>query len=173
MTDHDHEFERALEHRVLRLFDRLEVLVDVVIERLLRVSPPAAGTLSAIFTLSGDSDMTTAVLVATIPTLRQDGTVLAATDIASITFQKTSLTGTPPVAGPQLSLAVNSASPPGSGLTPAQITFSDVSSLDGDSYTFFVTDSAGNIGALSNAVVNGIAPVLSAPAAGTLTATFQ
>ena len=113
-----------------------------------------------------------AVLVATIPTTRSDGSALAATDIASITFQKTSLTGTPPVPGPEVVLATNSAAA-GAGLAPTQITFTDTSSLVGDSYTCFVTDTAGNQSALSNAVVNSSTPPLAAPSAPSLAATFQ
>ncbi len=106
-----------------------------------------------------------AVLVATLPNLRQDGSALAPTDIASITYQKT--TAADPAN--EVTLATNTAG--AGGLTPDQITFTDTSSSVGDTYTFFVTDAAGLAGALSNAVVN-VAPADSPPAAGTLTATF-
>jgi hypothetical protein len=108
-----------------------------------------------------------AVLVASIPSLRQDGSPLAATDITSITFQKT--TAADPTT--EVNLATNTASG-GGGLSPDQVTFTDGAAVAGDSYTFFVTDVAGNEGAISNSVV-APAAALSAPAAGTLTATFS
>jgi hypothetical protein len=168
----EHDMDREIEHQVLRLLNRLEVLVDLAIERLRRVSPPAAPILAGTFTPLGDS--MNAVLVATIPTTRQDGSALAATDIASITFQKTSLTtDTPPVAGPEVVLATNAAAA-GAGLTPDQITFTDTSATPGDSYTCFITDTAGDVSPLSNADVDPVvAPTLSPPSAPSLAATFS
>lgn len=111
-----------------------------------------------------------AVLVAIIPSSRQDGSQLSPTDIASITYQKTSV-GADGSPGPQQTLQVNSAAA-GAGLQPSDLTFTDSSAVAGDSYTAFVTDTAGDAGALSNAVV-AVAPVLSAPAAPTLSGTFS
>lgn len=167
-------FEHHLLEQIDRRLKRVEFLLGRVAllllgEILCHRSPPVAAQLAATFTLSGDFSMN-AVLIATIPSTRQDGSALAPTDIASITFQKTSLTGAPPVAGPQVTLIVNAAAA-GVGLTPDQITFTDPSSVAGDSYTCFVTDTAGDTGALSNAVV-AVAPVLSAPSAPVLSATF-
>ena len=114
-----------------------------------------------------------AVLVATVPTLRGDGSALAPTDIASITYQKTSVSGTPPVAGPQVILQTNTAVA-GAGLATADITFTDASAVAGDSYTAFVTDTAGDAGALSNAVVaTGAVVKPSAPGAPVLAGTFS
>jgi len=115
-----------------------------------------------------------AVLLATIPSLRGDGSALAPTDIASITYQKTSLGADGVTQGPQQTLQTNSAVA-GAGLQLSDLTFTDVSSVEGDTYTFFVTDTDGDAGALSNAVANpGVVVVKpSAPAAGTLTATFN
>lgn len=112
-----------------------------------------------------------AVLVAVLPTTRQDGTPLAATDIALITYQKTSLTGSPPVAGPLTTLQTNVASGTPPQLQPADLTFTDTGAAPGDDYTCFVTDTIGHIGAPSNDVV---APAsASPPAAPTLAATFS
>lgn len=112
-----------------------------------------------------------AVLVATVPTTRKDNTPLAATDIGSITFQKTALQPDGS-AGAEQTLEVNTAG--AGGLTPDQITFTDTTATPGDSYTFFVTDTAGNVGDVSNAQVAPTpVPVLAAPAAGTLDATFS
>lgn len=113
------------------------------------------------------------VLIATLPTTRQDGTALPPTAIASITFQKQSLTGTPPALGSEQTLVTNTAADPTVGLTPAQITFTDTSANVGDSYTCFVTDTAGNTSALSNAEVYPTAPPLAAPSAPALSATFS
>lgn len=111
-----------------------------------------------------------AILVAALPTTRQDGTSLGVTDIASITYQKTSLTGSPPVAGPLTALQTNVASGSPAQLQPADLTFTDTGAAPGDDYTFFVTDTLGHIGAPSNDIV---APAsASPPAAGSLSATF-
>ena len=108
-----------------------------------------------------------AVLVASIPSLRQDGSPLAATDIASITFQKATA-GAP---GSFSVLQTNDAAA-GAGLNPDQVTFTDASSTVGDIYACFVTDTKGSGGAESNAIV-AIAPAVpSPPAAPTLSATF-
>lgn len=115
-----------------------------------------------------------AVLVATIPTLRGDTSPLAPTDIASITFQKTSLGADGVTPGPEVTLQVNSAVA-GAGLQLSDTTFTDTASAKGDAYSFFVTDTDGDDGAVSNVVTNpGVVVVKpSAPAAGTLTATFD
>lgn len=115
--------------------------------------------------------MTTATLIATIPTTRGDGTALAPTDIASITYQKTSLLPDGVTAGPQVVLQTNTAVT-GVGLALADLSFADTSSVAGDSYTCFVTDTAGDAGALSNAVVNTVVVKPSAPSAPVLTGTF-
>lgn len=113
-----------------------------------------------------------AVLVATIPSLRGDGSALAPTDIASITYQKTVLGADGVTPGPQEPLQTNTAAA-GAGLQLSDLTFTDTSSAKGDTYTFFVTDTDGDAGALSNAVANPGVVKPSAPAAGTLTATFN
>lgn len=167
MNEHQllEQIDRRLERHTF-LLERVALLL--LGEILCRRSPPAAPHL----TLSGDS--MNAVLVATIPSTRQDGSVLAPTDIASITFQKTSLTAdTPPVAGPEVVLVTNTAAP-GAGLTPDQITFTDVSATPGDSYTCFVTDTGGEVSPLSNADVDPVVvPPASPPGAPVLAATFQ
>ena len=112
-----------------------------------------------------------AVLVATLPVSRQDGTALAAADIASITFQKTSLSGSPPVAGPQVTLQTNTASGSPAALQPTDLTFTDSAAAPGDNYTAFVTDTQGHIGLPSSPPL--VAPaVASPPAAPQLAATF-
>jgi len=108
-----------------------------------------------------------AVLVASIPSLREDGSPLAAVDIASITFQKA--TAADPTT--QIPLQTNVA-PLGAGLTPGDITFTDTSSTVGDIYTCFVTDTKGDIGAVSNEDTAVAPPPLSPPAAPQLSATF-
>lgn len=110
--------------------------------------------------------MSQTVLTATIPSLREDGSALAATDIASITFQKIAAGATA-----ETVLQVNSEA--SGGLLPADLTFTDTGAAVGDVYTFFVTDSEGNVGALSNTFENAAAPpVLSPPAAGELSGVF-
>jgi len=170
---HQYEIRRRIEE-LERKFDRLrELVADIV--RYLRhhpvpPAPPAAPGLSASFTFSGAS--MNAALVAVFPTVRQDGTPLAFTDIASITYQKTSLVGSPPVPGPQQSLKVNLASGTPAQLQPADLLFTDSAAAPGDSYTAFVTDVQGHIGAPSTPPL--IAPALqSPPAAPTLSATFS
>lgn len=112
-----------------------------------------------------------AALVAIIPSTRKDGSALAATDIASITFQKTSLGADGVTPGPEVVLATQTAG--AGGLTPDQLAFTDTSSVVGDSYTCFVTDTAGDAGDLSNAVV-AVAPAKpAAPSAPTLSGTFS
>jgi len=172
MNSHDIERRlKQLERQLRALADAVGALTAALYKFTHR---PRAGALGVTFTSSGDS--MNAQLIATLPTTREDNSALAPTDIASITFQKTSLTGSPPAAGPQTTLVVNTASP-GVGLTPDQITFTDSTSATGDAYTFFVTDTAGNVGALSNVVTNPgtvvTPPTLSPPAAGTLAATFS
>jgi hypothetical protein len=165
---HEHEIGRrieSLEAAVLALQDTVRGIL-----RYLRThrAPPAAPTLAAFFQ-SGDS--MNAVLVATLPTSRQDGTPLAITDIASISYQKTSLTGSPPVAGPNVVLQTNAASGTPPQLQTSDLTFTDPNAAPGDSYTAFVTDTLGHIGAASSPPL--VAPAAaSPPAAPTLSATF-
>jgi hypothetical protein len=181
---HEHELNRRLERlerieehnqRMLRGLEEELGLIHRLVRAILQQlnpqhSPPAAGNLSATFDTSGDP--MNAVLVATPPTLRGDGTALAPTDIASITYQKTSLLADGVTQGPQTVLQTNNAVA-GAGLATTDVTFTDTSSTPGDTYTFFVTDTNGDAGALSNAVQNPIAVKESAPAAGSLQATFS
>ena len=109
--------------------------------------------------------MTTATITDVLPPTRQDNSTLDPADIASITFQKASLTGSPPVLGDPVILQTNTAA--AGGLTAAQLTFSDVGALPGDSYTSFVTDTQGHIGAPSTAFV--VPATLSPPSAPTQT----
>ncbi len=123
----------------------------------------------------GDSPMQTATITDVLPTTRQDGSALAVTDIASITFQKASLAGSPPVLGAPVTLATNVAvSPDGTSpaeLTAAQLTFSDTSASPGDTYTSFVTDTTGHIGAASTAFT--VPATLSPPSAPQQTVTLN
>jgi hypothetical protein len=168
-------FEHRLLQQIDRRLERLEELVEILLilqgGTVPLRSPPAAPLLAGSFDFSGDTFMTTATLIATIPTTRSDGTALAPTDIASITYQKTSLLPDGVTAGPQLVLQTNTATV-GIGLALADLTFADSASLPGDSYTCFVTDTAGDAGALSNAVVNVIVVKPSAPSAPVLSGTF-
>jgi hypothetical protein len=166
----EREFIRVLE----RLFERLERNVVHEIKKLLHPhhhheAAPAAGTLTGIFTLSGDSNMSQMTLSATPPTTRVDGSALVAAAIASITFQKVPAGG-----AALLVLQVNKAASPGAGLQPSDLLFADTNAAVGDDYTFFVTDTAGTAGAPSNDVVAAAAPPppLAAPSAGTLVGTF-
>lgn len=133
-----------------------------------RRSPPAAPTLAGFFHLAGDF-MSNANLTATLPITRQDATPLAATDIASITFQKTSLVGSPPAPGPLQVLQTNSAVA-GAGLLPADLSVTDTAAVVGDVYSCFVTDTLGHIGAASN--TETVPASASPPSAPSLTATF-
>lgn len=164
--------ERHTDARLRRLEARIDALYDVVrgiLRHLRQQSAPRAPQLGASFT-SGDH--MNAVLVASLPTTRQDGTPLAVTDIASITYQKTSLVGSPPVQGPQVALQTNTASGTPAQLQPTDLTFTDATAAPGDSYTAFVTDVQGHIGAPSSPAL--VAPALqSPPAAPTLSATFS
>jgi hypothetical protein len=170
--------ERIEEHRhrqVERLFHEihtLDRLIRTILRHIGKERTPEPGTLTVTFHPSGAS--MNAVLVATLPTTRGDASPLAPTDIASITFQKTSLGADGVTPGPQVSLQVNNAVA-GAGLALTDTTFTDPSSVAGDAYTFFVTDTDGDAGALSNVVTNPGAVVVkpSAPAAGTLAATFN
>lgn len=108
--------------------------------------------------------MSNTVLTAIIPTTREDGSALAATDIASITFQKIP-------AGQTAETVLQTNSEASGGLAPADLTYTDTGAAVGDVYTFFVTDSEGNVGALSNTFENA-APALSPPGAGELTGVF-
>lgn len=113
--------------------------------------------------------MTTANITDALPPTRQDGSALDPTDIASITFQKASLAGSPPVLGAPVVLQTNVAAA-GSVLTDAQLTFSDTNALPGDSYTSFVTDVQGHIGAASSPFV--VPATLSPPSAPTQSVTL-
>jgi hypothetical protein len=93
--------------------------------------------------------MTTATITDKLPTTRLDGSALSPSDIASITFQKASLAGSPAVLGDPVVLATNVAGP--GGLTDPQLTFVDFNAVPGDTYTSFVTDVRGHIGAPSAA----------------------
>jgi hypothetical protein len=119
--------------------------------------------------LNQGSTMATATIVDVLPTTRQDGSALAITDIASITFQKASLAGSPPVLGAPVVLATNSAA--SGGLTTAQLTFVDPTPLPGDSYTSFVTDVQGHIGQASSPPFV-VPATLSPPSAPTQTVTL-
>jgi hypothetical protein len=182
LSDRIRRLERIEEHRH-RLIRQLEEQIHTV-EHLLRQilrqqgkeTAPVPGTLTVTFHPNGAS--MNAVLVATLPTTRKDQTALAPTDIASITFQKTSLGADGVTPGPQVSLQVNNAVA-GAGLALTDTTFTDPNSLAGDAYTFFVSDTAGDAGAVSNIVSNpgtggtGVGGKPSAPAAGTLAGTFN
>lgn len=110
--------------------------------------------------------MSNTVLVATIPSTKQDGSALDPTSIASITYLKTPVGG-----GAASTLQVNTAAA-GAGLAPADLTVTDTAAVAGDSYSCFVSDTAGNAGAVSNVFTN-VAPVtVSPPAAPTLSGTF-
>lgn len=128
-------------------------------------NPPAlAGT----FTLG--EDMSSTQLTVTIPTTRTDGSALDATDLVSVTFQKVAA-GAAAGSAPT-TLQVNSEAK-GTGLSPTDLEFTDISAAVGDVYTAFVTDSEGNLSANSNSFTNtAIAPVLAAPAAPGLAGVF-
>lgn len=149
--------------------DLIQNLVSRILHRLAN-DRPAAPTLLAAFHPTGDS--MNALLIATLPTTRKDGSPLAATDIASITFQKapnTAPAGQPVVPGPEVVLATHPATP-GAGLVPNDLTFTDTSAAPEDTYTCFVTDTLGDVGDLSNA---DVAPAkLAPPGAPSLAATF-
>lgn len=171
--------ERIEEHRhrqVAVLEDELRAihhLLRSILRHLRKETAPVPGNLTVTFHPSGAS--MNAVLVATLPQLRGDGSPLAPTDIASITFQKTSVGADGVTPGPQQPLQTNTAAV-GAGLQLTDTTFTDTSSVKGDTYTFFVTDTAGDAGALSNAIDNPGPPVIvkpAAPAAGSLSATFS
>jgi hypothetical protein len=173
ITELEHRLRR-LEERVAEVADGLDSLIVELNGDLVEDeeddtdSPPAAPTLSGTFTLVGDS--MNAILVATLPGTRQDNTALPPTAIASITYQKTSLTGSPPAPGPLQSLQTNKASGTPAQLQPADLTFTDAAAAPGDDYTCFVTDTLGHIGKASN---DQVAPAsASPPGAPTLTATF-
>lgn len=177
-----------LEHRLWRLEVQVARLGDRIVdltERLFPVeddtdddwdyeddntdSPPAAPELGAVF-ITSPGDSMNAVLVATLPTTRQDTTALPPTALGSITFQKTSLVGSPPAPGPLQILQTNAASGSPAQLQPSDLTFTDTAAAPGDDYTCFVTDTLGHIGLASN---DQVAPAsASPPGAPTLTATF-
>ena len=163
---HDHEIEQEL-RTIRRAIERLARILDRLVHVILgHPVPPAGGVLVGEFTYSG-ADMQ-AILSATPPTTRSDLTALAPADIASITYQKV-----PNGQTAQTVLQTNTATA-GSGLQATDLTYTDTSSTVGDVYTFFVTDTAGNVGALSNAVTaTAVTPPVAAPSAGVLSATFQ
>lgn len=163
------EFQATTLQHLVHSVDKLSDAV-IGIFRYLRkhLSPPSAPKLRATFT-SGVS--MNAVLVASLPSTRQDGTALDPTEIASISFQKTSLVGSPPVAGPPVVLQTNVASGSPAQLQPTDLTFTDTAAAPGDDYTCFVTDTLGHIGAASN---DQVAPASqSPPSAPSLSATFS
>ena len=106
------------------------------------------------------------------PTLRIDNTTpIAPNEIASITFQKASLAGSPPVLGDPVVLQTNKAADASVGLTTADLTFTDTAVTPGDTYTAFVVDTDGHIGPLSTA---SVAPATKpAPGAPSLSVTFS
>jgi len=112
--------------------------------------------------------MSSTVLIATIPTTRQDGSALAATDIASITYQK--IPAGSAAGAAETVLQTNSEA--SGGLLPADLTYTDIVAAAGDVYTFFVTDTEGNVGALSNTFTNVPATSVAPPAAGELAGVF-
>jgi hypothetical protein len=161
------EFREVLLRRLESLIER--VVLRVLAGLLLPDSPPRAPRLTGTFT-QGDPAMSSTVLTATLPTLRTDGTALAPTDIASITFQKV-----PAGATAGTILTTNGASG-GAGLAPEQISFTDTSAAVGDVYTAFVTDVEGNVGPPSNTFTNAAVsppPALAPPAAPGLSGTFS
>jgi hypothetical protein len=175
----DREFDEIDEGLaiLLREIGRLASAIECLVQELRRArssSPPSACMLAGTFT-SGAPDMSSAILQATIPSTRQDGSALLASAIASITYQKVPA-GAP--AGSQPTVLQTNSEPVGSGLSPADLSFTDSSASVGDSYTAFVTDSAGNVGAVSSAFVaaasgggGGTGP-LAPPSAPTLSGTF-
>lgn len=174
----EHEV-RLLSHAVEKLFELVYALRAVVDER---EAKPSAPVLIATFTSSGDPTMSAtavsqAALIATLPATRADGSALDPTDIASITFQKAAA-ATPTA---QVVLATNTAASAGAGLTPAQIAYVDTTTQAGDIYTAFITDTDGNVSAVSNTEVAPATvtvtppppPVEAAPSPPTLSATFS
>jgi hypothetical protein len=113
--------------------------------------PTIAGTNTAIITIT-----------LTLPTTRNDGTALSLGEIASATLLRDSGSGPSPLGSPSIG--------PFSGPT---VTITDASPATGtDTYSFFVTDTAGTQGdtsAPASVTVEGVTP-LAPPAAGTLTA---
>ena len=139
----------------MRLEESLAIVRNLLDDRRGSHSSPAAPhqrvRLHHFYHRKGNVNMTTATITDVLPTTRLDGSPLAETDIASITFQKASLAGSPPVLGDPVVLQTNTAN--AGGLTPDQLTFVDTNPLPGDSYTSFVTDVQGHIGAASTAFV--------------------
>lgn len=113
--------------------------------------------------------MSSVTLVDTLPTTRKDGSSLSASEIASITYQKQSLTGSPPVLSDPVVLQTNTANA-GSTLQSADLTFTDSSATPGDSYTSFVTDTDGHIGDASSPFV--VPATKAAPSAPDQVGTF-
>lgn len=114
-----------------------------------------------------------AVLIAILPSTRADGSALDPADIASITFQKAAA-ATPTT---EATLVTNSAASAGTGLTPDQITYTDLTTQAGDIYSAFVTDTDGNVSGISNtevapATVTPPPPAEAAPSPPTLAAIF-
>ena len=104
----------------------------------------------------------TITITLTFPTTRNDGTDLALSEIQSATLLRDSGSGATPLGSPSIG--------PFSGPT---LTLTDSSPASGtDTYSFFVTDTAGTPGDTSAPVsvtIEGQTP-LAPPAAGTLTA---
>lgn len=173
-VDHDPTFEeglRSIERMLDRVLDRFARDLARVFHPLLVPKAPAAGHLSGTNKSILGVSMSTEVLVATPPTTRIDGSPLAANQVKSVTFQKSSLGADGVTPGPITILATNTAADPSVGLTTSDLSFTDTSSLPGDDYTCFFTDTNGDQGATSNDVEVPV-PAPSPPAAGTLSGTF-
>jgi hypothetical protein len=171
--ERDPTFEEGLAYieRLLdRVVDRFVRTLLVGLHPLLVPKAPAAGHLAGTHQLFSGASMSTEVLNATPPSTRIDGTPLAPAAIKSVTFQKTSIQADGSV-GPVTALATNVAADPTVGLVATDLTFTDTSSLPGDDYTCFFTDTNGDAGAVSNDVDVPVAAP-SPPAAGSLTGTF-
>lgn len=113
--------------------------------------------------------MGTVTLVDTLPTTRKDGASLAASEIASITFQKASLEGSPPVLGDPVILETRTGQN-GQPLQDADLTFVDSGAQPGDAYTSYVTDTDGHIGDPSTAFT--VPATKAAPSAPSQSGTF-
>ena len=107
-------------------------------------------------------------LTASPPSTRTDGSAAAATDIASVTFQKV------PNGGTAIQVLQTNTAATGAVLQASDLAFTDSSATAGDEYTCFFTDTHGTEGTVSNDVIaKAVAPPPLAPlSAGTLTGTF-
>lgn len=163
------DIDEGLE-RLLRAIHGLIHVVESLVKELRhlrRTAPPSAPWLAGAFTQG--ADMSTTTLTAVIPSTRQDGSNLDPTAIGSITFQKVPA-GSAAGAAPTV-LATNAAVS-GAGLAPSSLQFADATAGVGDAYTCFVTDTAGNVGAVSNSFTNQAASQVAPPNAPTLTGQF-